>query len=136
MHSCETTIIKRQNKQISDQKCQFSGFRILELVFIPLKDPTQYIVIPETPSELNLLRGSKAQTLKLYSLSVLFSNEDCVIQTLKSILKLLHEDFKESRQNLIAIETSLQAIRSYRRTRTWIETSTDAFTYLRYVALD
>ena len=34
-----------------------SIFRILELVFICLKDPNQYILIPKAPSELNVLCG-------------------------------------------------------------------------------
>ena len=88
IHSCEATIMKHQDKWIFDKTCQFSVFRILELVFISLKDPNQYILIPEAPSELNVLCGTNAQTLKLNSASLLFSNEDCIIQTPKSVLKL------------------------------------------------
>ena len=78
-HSCETTIMKHQNTRISDKTCQFSVFRILELIFIPLKDPHQYILIPEAHSELNVLCKTNAQTLKLNFTSLLFSNEDCII---------------------------------------------------------
>ena len=81
IHYCETTIIKHQDKRIFDKTCQFSVFRILKLVFIPLKDPNQYILIPEASSELNVLCGTNAQTLKHNSASLLFSNEDCIIQT-------------------------------------------------------
>ena len=53
-----------------------------------MKDPNQYILIPEASSELNVLCETNEQPLKLNSASLLFSNEDCIIQTPKSILKL------------------------------------------------
>ncbi|XP_051170402.1 uncharacterized protein LOC127287486 [Leptopilina boulardi] len=173
-HSCETSIIRRQNKHVNNDVCQFSAFRILELVFIPLKDPNQYVLVPEVPFELNVWCGTNTQTLKLNSASLLFSDEDCIIQTPKSILKLRkskvrrsdiyfkknvtyklsiedinllssqlpliqeslrHENFKELRQSLNNMENSLKAIKSNRRTRTWIETSTDILTYLGYLSL-
>ena len=43
--------------------CQFSVFRILELVFVPLKDPNQYILVPETPLELSVLCGTRLETI-------------------------------------------------------------------------
>ncbi|XP_051167384.1 uncharacterized protein LOC127285425 [Leptopilina boulardi] len=173
-NSCETSIIRRQNKHVTDQICQFSAFRILELVFIPLRDPNQYILVPEMPFELSVWCGTHTQTIKLNSASLLFSDNDCTIQTPKSILKLRkskvrtsdiffrknvtyklnaddisllsnqlpliqeslrHENFKELRQSLNVMETSLQSIKSNRRTKTWIETSTDILTYLGYISL-
>ena len=172
--SCETVILRCQNKEITDQMCQFSVFRILELVFVPLKNPNQYILVPETPLELNVLCRTRLETLRLNSASLLSINTDCIIQTPRSILKLRkskirqndiyykknvsyklnaedinllgpqlpliqesrnHENFKELRQSLDDMQTSLQTIKSRRRTRSWIVTSTDVLTYLGYAAL-
>lgn len=79
-------LLSEQRKHVTDEIYQFSTFRILELVFIPLKDPNQYILVPETPLELSVWCRTKSQTLKLESASLLSSDEDCTIQTPKSIL--------------------------------------------------
>ena len=54
VQNCETSIIRNSNKLISNHICQFSAFKISELAFIPLKDPNQYIIIPEHKVELRL----------------------------------------------------------------------------------
>ena len=74
VHSRETAIKKHQSKQISNEICQFSVFRILELIFIPLNDPNQYILIPEMPLELNVSYGSTMHTIKVSFASLLSSD--------------------------------------------------------------
>lgn len=88
IQSCETSIIRNQNKIISDHICPFSAFRISELAFVPLKDPNQYIIIPEHELELNTLCNLQSQSLTISKPSLIYSDSNCVIQTPRSILKI------------------------------------------------
>lgn len=91
IENCETSIIKNQNKIISDRICEFSVFRILELAFIPLHDTNQYIIIPESEVELTTNCKSSVNSIYVKEPSIIFSNSDCELHTPKSILK-----FKQS----------------------------------------
>ena len=89
IQNCETSRLRNQNEVISDHICQFSAFRILELLFIPLKDPNQYIIIPEHEIELNTLCNLQSRSVVISKPSLIYSDSDCIIQTPKSILKML-----------------------------------------------
>ncbi|XP_043461560.1 uncharacterized protein LOC122498077 [Leptopilina heterotoma] len=88
VQSCETNILKNQNKVINDHMCQFSAFQIIEVVYIPLKDPNQFIIIPQKEVELSALCNSQSQTIVITEPSLVYSKTDCILQTPKSILKM------------------------------------------------
>ncbi|XP_051175020.1 uncharacterized protein LOC127290481 [Leptopilina boulardi] len=88
IENCETSIIRNHNKIISDRICEFSVFRIYEIAFIPLHDPDQYIIIPESEVELTTTCESRITIINIKEPSIVFSNSDCEIHTPKSILKL------------------------------------------------
>lgn len=88
VQSCETNILKNQNKIINDHMCQFFAFQIIEVAYILLKDLNQFIIIPQKELELGALCNSQPQTIIITEPSLVYSKTDCILKTPKSILKM------------------------------------------------
>lgn len=88
IHNCEINIIRNYNKIISNKIWEFSVFKISEIVFIPLHDRNQYIVIPENEVKLTTSCNSQTHIVMINEPSLIYSDSDCTLQTSKSMLKL------------------------------------------------
>ena len=62
-------------KRLNQQNCQFSPFRVNEILFIQLRKENSYIVIPEKSTTLHILCRTSKEYVKLESAQKISSNE-------------------------------------------------------------
>ena len=97
--SCENFINRSSIKRLNKKNCQFSPFRVNEIVFIQLRQEHPYIVIPEKSTTLHILCGTSNEYIKLESAQKITSNESCTINSEGTIMKInpSKSEYKETR---------------------------------------
>ena len=97
--SCENLIIRSSIKRLNQQNCQFSPFRVNEIVFIQLRQENSYIVIPEKSTTLHVFCETSNEYVKLESAQKITSNESCTINSEGTIMKInpSKSEYKETR---------------------------------------
>ena len=86
-YTCETQIIGNSITSLSDKICQFSPFKIKDLVYVPLYSDGSYVFIPEKEQELNIVCRNFSKTKLISTANLVHSNDRCIITTDILIIK-------------------------------------------------
>ena len=86
-YTWETQIIRNSITSLSDKICQFSRFKIKELVYVPLYSGGSYVFIPEKEQELNIVCRNFSMTKLILTPNLVHSNDRCIITVDSLIIK-------------------------------------------------
>ena len=86
-YTCETQIIRNSITSLSYKICQFSPFKIKDLVYVPLYSDESYVFIPEKEQELNIACRNFSMTKLISTANLVHSNDRCIITTDSLIIK-------------------------------------------------
>ena len=88
VYTCENQIVRNSIKSLDYKICQFSPFKINELVYLQLYQENGYIIIPEREIEINILCSEQSSNRLINGAMMLESSDDCVINSDSIIMKL------------------------------------------------
>ena len=86
-YTCETQVIRNNITGLSDKICQFSPYKIKDLVHVPLYSDGFYVFIPEKEQELNIVCRNFSMTKLISTANLVHINDRYIITTDSLIIK-------------------------------------------------